>query len=98
MADFTAGYDDAYFKTARNPGPLTGLAEGQVVEYTKYHLKSIGCGPTHPLWRAKGRVTEIVAEGAFKGWPRVLWLGREEPVLVSPVALCFPGANRRRLE
>lgn len=98
MSKFNSGYDAAYFKTARKPGPLEGLAVGKVVEYTKYHLKSIGCGPTNDLWRLQGEVTEIVAEGAFRGWPRVLWAGREEAVLVSPVALCFPGANLRRVE
>lgn len=91
-------YDAEYFKTAKRPTEALQVKVGDIVEWTKYFLKSTGHGPTHPAWRLQGRVESLCDEGAFKGWPRVLWAGRDEANLVCPVTLCFPGANLRRLE
>lgn len=91
-------YDAAYFKTAKRPTEALVTKVGQIVEWTKYFLKSTGRGPTDPVWKIQGRVESVCDEGPFKGWPRVLWADADEPTLVNPVNLCFPGANRRRLE
>jgi hypothetical protein len=91
-------YDDAYFKTAQRPTEALVVKPGDIVEWTKYFLKSTGHGPTHENWNLQGRVESVRQVGPFAGWPMVLWAGEEEPSLANPVNLCFPGPNRRRLE
>lgn len=95
MGKFDRGYDEAYFKTAKRPEPLDGLQVGDKVIWTKYFLKSIGCGPTHANWRVVGVVTTITAAGAFAGWPAVSWDGAD-PTIVNPSNLAHHGKPSRR--
>lgn len=91
--------DPDYFRTAKAPGPLEGLKVGDKVQFTKYFLKSIGCGPTNPEWRRVGVVVEMVSFGKHDPgppFPRVKWDGSDEPVLVNPANLALHGVPSLR--
>lgn len=82
---------DAYFATRKAPGPLK-VEVGERVAYTRYFLKQIGVGPTDDMWRRRGEVKSLHANGR---WASVLWDGDEEPTNVALCNLAKPGPNLR---
>lgn len=87
-----------HFENRKPNGPLS-VKVGDTVAYARYFLQCIGTGPTSDLWRARGKVTGLLGgEGELSAWPYVLWEGEDEPRLVNPGNLAFPGPNLRFCE
>lgn len=80
----------AYFASAKRPGPLD-CTVGDEVAYTVYFLRQVADGPTDPMCRACGRVTEVVDHE----FARVLWSDEAVPKLVNRCVLAKPGPNLR---
>lgn len=87
----------AYFASAKRPGPLD-CNVGDEVAYTVYFLRQVADGPTDPMCRARGRVTEVVDSD----FVRVLWSNEAVPprslphaTLVNRCVLAKPGPNLR---
>jgi len=87
-----------HFESRKPNGPLT-VKVGDTVAFARYFLQCIGEGPTSDLWRARGKVTGLLGgKGELSTWPYILWEGEDEPRLVNPSNLAFPGANLRFCE
>jgi hypothetical protein len=87
-----SGNLNAYFNSRKCPGPIQGLKVGEEVSYTRYFLLQTCTPATDDMWRARGEVVELHANGV---WARVHWKGEEGPRLIALQHLARPGANTR---